>query len=90
MTESTGVHSSLQITDSKGNGEHVLAEAARRASRYLDELVAGSRPEEIADTMPEAIGRWMLRYKAVKSILARLTSRGRMVRIRARNESSPP
>ncbi len=38
------------------------------------------RTEEIADTMPAAIGRWMLRNKPVKALLDRLTSRGRMVR----------
>ena len=38
------------------------------------------RIEEIADTMPVAVGRFMLRNKLVKAILARLTSRGRMVR----------
>jgi indolepyruvate ferredoxin oxidoreductase beta subunit len=38
------------------------------------------RVEEIADTMPAPIGRWLLRSKFAKSVLARLTSRGRMVR----------
>jgi indolepyruvate ferredoxin oxidoreductase beta subunit len=38
------------------------------------------RVEEIADTMPAAIGRWMLRNKPINRLLARLTSRGRMVR----------
>ena len=38
------------------------------------------RVEEIADTMPAAVGRWVLRNKPVKALLARLTSRGRMVR----------
>ena len=38
------------------------------------------RVEEIADTMPAAIGRWALRNKLVKTLLVRLTSRGRMVR----------
>jgi indolepyruvate ferredoxin oxidoreductase, beta subunit len=38
------------------------------------------RVEEIADTMPAAVGRWMLRNKQIKALLARLTSRGRMVR----------
>jgi indolepyruvate ferredoxin oxidoreductase beta subunit len=38
------------------------------------------RVEEIADTMPAAVGRWVLRNKQVKALLARLTSRGRMVR----------
>jgi indolepyruvate ferredoxin oxidoreductase beta subunit len=38
------------------------------------------RVEEVADTMPAAVGRFMLRNKLVKALLARLTSRGRMVR----------
>jgi indolepyruvate ferredoxin oxidoreductase, beta subunit len=38
------------------------------------------RVEEIADSMPAAVGRWVLRSKPVKALLARLTSRGRMVR----------
>jgi indolepyruvate ferredoxin oxidoreductase beta subunit len=38
------------------------------------------RVEEIADTMPAPTGRWLLRSKFAKSVLARLTSRGRMVR----------
>jgi indolepyruvate ferredoxin oxidoreductase beta subunit len=38
------------------------------------------RVEEIADTMPAAVGRWVLRNKPVKALLARLTSRGRMLR----------
>ncbi len=38
------------------------------------------RVEEIADTMPAAVGRWVLRNKLVKALLARPTSRGRMVR----------
>jgi len=38
------------------------------------------RVEEIADTMPAPIGRWLLHSKFAKSVLARLTSRGRMVR----------
>ena len=38
------------------------------------------RVEEIADTMPAAVGRWVLRNKLIKTLLARLTSRGRMVR----------
>lgn len=38
------------------------------------------RVEEIADTMPAAIGRWMLRNGPVRALLTRLTSRGRMVR----------
>jgi indolepyruvate ferredoxin oxidoreductase beta subunit len=38
------------------------------------------RVEEIADTMPAPIGRWLLRSKFAKSVLARLTSRGRIVR----------
>jgi indolepyruvate ferredoxin oxidoreductase beta subunit len=38
------------------------------------------RVEEIADTMPAALGRWILRNKLAKALLARLTSRGRMVR----------
>jgi len=38
------------------------------------------RVEEIANSMPAAGGRWVLRSKLVKALLARLTSRGRMVR----------
>jgi indolepyruvate ferredoxin oxidoreductase beta subunit len=38
------------------------------------------RIEEIADTMPAAVGRFMLRNKLAKAILGQLTSRGRMVR----------
>ncbi len=38
------------------------------------------RLEEIADTMPAAVGRWMLRNKLAKAVLTRLTSRGRIVR----------
>ncbi len=38
------------------------------------------RVEEIADTMPAPIGRWILRSKFARSVLERLTSRGRMVR----------
>jgi len=38
------------------------------------------RVEEIADTMPAAVGRWMLRNGPVRALLTRLTSRGRMVR----------
>jgi hypothetical protein len=38
------------------------------------------RVEEIADTMPAPIGRWLLRSRFAKSVLARLTSRGRMIR----------
>lgn len=37
------------------------------------------RVEEIADTMPAAVGRFMLRNKFLKAFLARLTSHGRMV-----------
>ncbi len=39
-----------------------------------------ARVEEIADTMPAAVGRWVLRNKPVKALLTRLTSRGRTVR----------
>lgn len=38
------------------------------------------RVEEIADTMPAAIGRWLLRNRQAKALLTRLTSRGRKVR----------
>ena len=38
------------------------------------------RVEEIADTMPAPVGRWILRNRAARAVLARLTSRGRMVR----------
>jgi indolepyruvate ferredoxin oxidoreductase beta subunit len=38
------------------------------------------RLAEIADTMPASIGRWMLRNRIAKSVIARLTSRGRIVR----------
>jgi indolepyruvate ferredoxin oxidoreductase, beta subunit len=38
------------------------------------------RVEEIADTMPAPIGRWLLGSKLARSVLTSLTSRGRMVR----------
>jgi indolepyruvate ferredoxin oxidoreductase beta subunit len=38
------------------------------------------RVQEVADTMPAAVGRFMLRNKLVKALIARLTSRGRIVR----------
>jgi indolepyruvate ferredoxin oxidoreductase beta subunit len=38
------------------------------------------RIEEIADTLPAPIGRWLLRNPPARSIVERLTSRGRMVR----------
>jgi len=38
------------------------------------------RIEEIADSMPAAVGRWMLQSNAAKALLGRLTSRGRQVR----------
>ncbi len=38
------------------------------------------RLEEIADTMPKAIGQWLLRNRPAKAFVTRLTSRGRMVR----------
>lgn len=38
------------------------------------------RADEVADTMPASIGRWMLRNKTARTLLTRLTSRGRVVR----------
>lgn len=38
------------------------------------------RIEEIADTMPAPIGRWLLRNRLARSVVGKLTSRGRMVR----------
>jgi indolepyruvate ferredoxin oxidoreductase beta subunit len=38
------------------------------------------RLAEIADTMPAGIGRWMLRNRLAKGVMARLTSRGRIIR----------
>ena len=35
---------------------------------------------EIADTMPAALGRWMLRNRLASALVTRLTSRGRIVR----------
>jgi len=37
------------------------------------------RVEEIADTMPAPIGRWILRNKAARAVLARFTARGRKI-----------
>lgn len=60
--------------------ERVRAEVGANPGQIV-EIVEFMHPrvEEIADTMPAAVGRFMLRNKLVKSILARLTSRGRMV-----------
>lgn len=38
------------------------------------------RIEEIADTLPAALGRWLLKPGALRSMVERLTSRGRVVR----------
>ncbi|RKF47114.1 indolepyruvate oxidoreductase subunit beta family protein [Paraburkholderia fungorum] len=38
------------------------------------------RVEEIADTLPAALGRWLLKPGALRSMVERLTSRGRVVR----------
>jgi indolepyruvate ferredoxin oxidoreductase beta subunit len=63
-----------------------------RFDRVREEVGAGSdqiveivefmhpRAEEIADTMPAVIGRWLLRSKSASRLLGRLTSRGRTVR----------
>jgi indolepyruvate ferredoxin oxidoreductase beta subunit len=61
--------------------ERVRAEVGANPGQIV-EIVEFMHPrvEEIADTMPAAIGRWMLRNKPVNALLARLTSRGRMVR----------
>ncbi|MBV8704506.1 MAG: hypothetical protein JO118_12440, partial [Acetobacteraceae bacterium] len=37
------------------------------------------RPQEIADTLPAALGRWVLRARAPRRVLERLTARGRHV-----------
>ncbi len=37
------------------------------------------RPQEIADTLPTALGRWVLRSRAPRRVLERLTARGRHV-----------
>lgn len=61
--------------------ERVRAEVGAGPDQIL-EIVEFMHPrvEEIADTMPAAFGRWLLRNKMAKALLARLTSRGRMVR----------
>lgn len=61
--------------------ERVRAEIGADPGQVI-EIVEFMHPrvEEVADTMPAAIGRWMLRNKLVIALLARLTSRGRMVR----------
>jgi indolepyruvate ferredoxin oxidoreductase beta subunit len=38
------------------------------------------RVQEIADTLPASLGRWLLRSKFAMSLMSRLTSRGRTVR----------
>jgi len=61
--------------------ERVYAEIGAHPSQVI-EIVEFMHPrlEEIADTMPAAVGRWMLRNATVKALLTRLTSRGRKVR----------
>ncbi|MGQ0681713.1 DUF6537 domain-containing protein, partial [Bradyrhizobium sp.] len=61
--------------------ERVHAEIGAHPGQVI-EIVEFMHPrlEEIADTMPAALGRWMLRNRTVKALLMRLTSRGRKVR----------
>ncbi len=61
--------------------DRVRAEVGADASQIV-EIVEFMHPrvEEIADTMPIAIGRWLLRSGLARPLLTRLTSRGRMVR----------
>ncbi|MFM0302292.1 indolepyruvate oxidoreductase subunit beta family protein [Paraburkholderia sediminicola] len=65
---------------------------ATRFARVRDEVKAAPgqllhineflhpRLEEIADTLPAALGRWLLKPGALRSMVERMTSRGRIVR----------
>lgn len=61
--------------------DRVRAEVGADADQIV-EIVEFMHPrvEEIADTMPAAMGRWLLRNKSTKTLVTRLTSRGRLVR----------
>ncbi len=61
--------------------ERVRAEVGANPDQVV-EIVEFMHPrlQEVADTMPASLGRWLLRNKAARSVLVRLTSRGRMVR----------
>jgi indolepyruvate ferredoxin oxidoreductase beta subunit len=61
--------------------DRVRAEVGADAGQIV-EIVEFMHPrlEEIADTMPTAMGRWLLQSKMARTLVTRLTSRGRMVR----------
>jgi indolepyruvate ferredoxin oxidoreductase beta subunit len=61
--------------------DRVRAEVGADAGQIV-EIVEFMHPrvEEIADTMPTTMGRWLLRSKLARTLVTRLTSRGRMVR----------
>jgi indolepyruvate ferredoxin oxidoreductase beta subunit len=61
--------------------DRVRAEVGADGGQIL-EIVEFMHPrvEEIADTMPTAMGRWLLRNRLARTLMTRLTSRGRMVR----------
>ncbi len=69
----------LKIRDARF--ERVHTEIGARPGQVI-EIVEFMHPriEEIADTMPAAVGRWMLRSMPARALLTRLTSRGRKVR----------
>ncbi len=60
--------------------DRVRAEVGADSGQVVD-IVEFMHPriEEIADTMPAAIGRWMLRNRLARAVLTRLTARGRKV-----------
>ena len=61
--------------------DRVRAEVGADAGQIV-EIVEFMHPrvEEITDIMPTAMGRWLLRSKPARTLITRLTSRGRMVR----------
>lgn len=61
--------------------ERVRNEVGFKAGQLLD-IVEFMHPriEEIADTLPAGIGRWLLGNRLARRVLAPLTARGRMVR----------
>ena len=74
----------IRVAELKVRGvrfERVREEVGAERNQIV-EIVEFMHPriEEIADTMPAPIGRWLLRNKFAKSVLARLTSRGRTIR----------
>jgi indolepyruvate ferredoxin oxidoreductase beta subunit len=74
----------IRVAELKVRGvrfERVREEVGAERNQIV-EIVEFMHPriEEIADTMPAPIGRWLLRSKFAKSVLARLTSRGRTIR----------